>query len=226
MNPANFNYELKHSRQQFYCIVWLMFFGSTAWAIEEPEYTVLKTDKSFELRAYQPMIIAEVKVSGDMKQASSRGFKLIADFIFGNNTSTNGESSKISMTKPVTMEPQNIDQQSEKISMTVPVTMEQSTREDKDSWSVHFVMPSEYTLETLPKPNDERVKIRQIQETNYAVIKFSGFTGDEKVKRKTSELLEWMESESILPVGVPELARYNPPITPPFLRRNEVKIKY
>ncbi len=203
-----------------------MFLGTAAWAIEEPDYTVLKTDKSFELRAYQPMIIAEVKVSGDMKQASSRGFKLIADFIFGNNTATNGESSKISMTKPVSMESQKTDPRSEEISMTVPVTMEQSTGQDNDSWWVHFVMPSEYTLETLPKPNNERVKIRQIDETNYAVIKFSGFTGDEKVKRKISELLQWMANEEIIPTGSPELARYNPPITPPFFRRNEVMVKY
>lgn len=196
----------------------LLFIG-TAMAIEEPEFTLLKQQKPFELRAYAPMIIAEVEVSGNMKKASNRGFRLIADYIFGNNTANDGDSSNISMTAPVTMEAK-----SEKISMTAPVTMEQNN--ESGSWRVHFVMPSEYSMETLPKPNNSRVNIRQVPPKKYAVIRFSGFTGDKKVAKKTQELLQWMKAEGLEPIGTPELARYNAPITPPFFRRNEVMIQY
>ena len=197
----------------------LLLAANSAIAIKEPDFTLIKKEKLFELRAYAPMIIAEVEVSGDMKQASNRGFKLIADYIFGNNTAVDGQAAKISMTAPVTMEAK-----SEKISMTAPVTMEQSN--DANTWRVHFVMPSEYSMKTLPKPNNSRVNIREVPPHNYAVIRFSGFTGDKKVAKKTQELLDWMRSEVLEPIGTPELARYNAPITPPFFRRNEVMIKY
>ncbi len=195
------------------------FYSSTAMATEEPKFTLIKKEKPFELRTYEPMIVAEVEVSGDMKQASNRGFRLIADFIFGNNTAADGDSSKISMTAPVTMEAR-----SEKVSMTAPVTMEQKS--DTGSWRVHFVMPAEYSISTLPKPNNSRVKIREVPTQNYAVIRFSGFTGKEKVAKKTQELLNWLQTEGIEPVGTPKLARYNAPITPPFFRRNEVMVAY
>jgi hypothetical protein len=216
INKSNQSFKyLSMSLIVFFC---LLFTGVSV-AIEEPDFTLIKKDKPFELRAYAPMIIAEVEVAGDMKQASNRGFRLIADYIFGNNTATDGDSSKISMTAPVTMEAQ-----SEKISMTAPVTMEQNN--GSDSWRVHFVMPSEYNMVTLPKPNNSQVNIRELAPQNYAVIRFSGFTGEQKVAKKTQELLDWMQAEGLEPKGSPELARYNAPITPPFFRRNEVMVAY
>jgi len=194
-----------------------------AMAIEEPKYTVIKKSDDFELRQYEPKIIAEVLIDGDMSQASNRGFRLIADYIFGNNTAADGNQAKISMTAPVTMENEPI---SEKIDMTVPVTMEKQTNENSNQWRMHFVMPSEFTMETLPKPNNDRVKVRQIPDKNYAVIRFSGFTGTQKVEEKTSLLIDWMTQNGLKPKGQPELARYNAPLTLPFLRRNEVMIAY
>ena len=191
-------------------------------AIEEPKYTVTEKADNFELRSYAPKIIAEVEVSGSMDQASSRGFRLIADFIFGNNKAPDGETAKISMTAPVTMEVQPDKEKSEKISMTVPVSMAQVG----EKWLVHFVMPSEYTMATLPKPNNSAVKVRELPPTQYAVIRFSGFTGAKKVDKKTNELLAWMSLKGLKPVGQPELARYNMPLTPPFFRRNEVMVAY
>lgn len=186
-------------------------------ATEEPEYQVLDQEGDYELRLYEPMLIAETWVSGSMDQAGGRGFRLIADFIFGNNTSVAGERKEIAMTAPVTMEPQ-----SEEISMTAPVTMEQTD----GKWRVHFVMPSRYTYEMLPKPNNPQVKIREIPAKKYAVIQYSGFAGDEKTARKTAALLRWMQSKGLEPVGNPEMARYDPPWTLPFFRRNEVMIAY
>jgi hypothetical protein len=195
----------------------LLLSSGSAMAIEEPEYEVIEKSGEFELRAYSPMIVAETLVSGSMDKASGAGFRLIADYIFGNNTSTAGDSEKISMTAPVTMEPG-----SEKISMTAPVSMEQTAGQ----WRVHFVMPAQYTMETLPRPNNPQVTLREVPSSNYAVIRFSGLAGEKKVARKTAELMTWLESKGITPTGKPELARYNPPWTLPFLRRNEVMIAY
>lgn len=193
-------------------------------AIEEPEFTLIEQDKPFELRQYAPKIIAHVEVEGSMDEASGRGFRLIADYIFGNNsTSENADQSeKISMTAPVTMVPDNQKSDSEKSSMTAPVSMAQSGYQ----WQVHFVMPSKYTMETLPKPNNPAVSIQQLTVENYAVIRFSGLTGVTKVDAKTNELLAWMADKSLTPTSEPQLARYNRPWTLPMLRRNEVMIRY
>jgi len=198
----------------------LTLFAVVAMAIEEPKYNLIEKSGKLELRAYEPMIIAEVSVDGSMDSASGRGFRLIADYIFGNNTANDGDYEKISMTAPVTMEVQ--PKESEKIAMTTPVTMAQ----EGEQWRMHFVMPAEYTMQTLPKPNNPQVNVREIPEQNYAAIRFSGFSGAAKVDRKTKELLAWMTEKGLEPIGTPELARYNPPITPPFFRRNEVLIQY
>lgn len=195
----------------------VLFFTGSAMAIEEPKYTVIENSGEFELRAYSPKIVAETLVSGSMDKASSAGFRLIADYIFGNNTSRTGDNEKISMTAPVTMEPT-----SEKISMTAPVSMEQTGGQ----WRVHFVMPGQYTLETLPKPNNPLVTLREVPTSNYAVIRFSGFAGEDKVAKRAADLMTWLDSKGITPIGKPELARYNPPWTLPFLRRNEVMVAY
>ena len=195
----------------------LLLAAGTAMATEEPAYTVMEQSDDFELRRYDPMIVAETLVAGSMDDASGSGFRLIADYIFGNNTVRNGGNGKISMTAPVTMAAQ-----SEEISMTAPVSMERSA----GKWRVHFVMPSEYTLDTLPRPNNPAVRLREIPATNYAVIRFSGFAGEKKVAAKTAQLKAWLEGRGIEPLGNPELARYNPPWTLPFLRRNEVMIPY
>lgn len=186
-------------------------------ATEEPGYTVVEQSGDFELRAYSPMIVAETMVSGPMDDASSAGFRLIADYIFGNNTSRAGEQEEISMTAPVTMKAE-----SEKISMTAPVSMERAG----DRWRVHFVMPSQYNLDTLPTPNNPAVSLREVPASQYAVIRFSGLVGEKKLAAKTAELMAWLQSKDIKPIGQPELARYNPPWTLPFLRRNEVMVAY
>ena len=152
-----------------------------------------------------------------MDEASSLGFRLLANYIFGNNTASGGGGEKIQMTAPVGMEPR-----SEKVSMTAPVSMQESD----GRWRVSFVMPSRYTMETLPRPNSAAVTIRQIPETRYAVIRFSGLTGAKRVAQKTQDLLAWLEGKGLKASGAPELARYNPPWTLPFLRRNEILLKY
>lgn len=194
----------------------LLLFSNITMATEEPKFELLEKDQSFELRMYEPKIHAEVIVTGNMREASSKGFRMIADFIFGNNVAISGQSEKISMTAPVLIEPRP-----EKISMTAPVVIEQSSA----GWRVNFVMPSQYTLATLPKPNNSLVKIKSVPAKKFAVIRFSGLVDEEKMSKKVSDLEQWINSKQLKVIGNAELARYNPPWTLPFLRRNEVLIE-
>lgn len=183
-------------------------------AIEEPKYSVIEKTPPFELRSYAPMILAEVQVDGDLDEASSQGFRLIAAYIFGQNQ----VSEKIAMTVPVAVE--ELSSKSTKIAMTAPVNIESNAGQ----WAVSFVMPSEYTMETLPKPLNSKVKIRQIPAVKRAVVTFSGFYNSQKVAEKTVELEEWMKTKNLQATGVPKFARYNPPWSLPFMRRNEIMI--
>ncbi|OXL28701.1 heme-binding protein [Psychrobacter sp. DAB_AL32B] len=201
-----------------------LLISGAAMATEEPNYTILSQIEDFELRRYESQLVAQTWVSGDQDTASRAGFKILADYIFGNNTAPSGESSKISMTAPVTMQPETKkgDNESQKIAMTAPVSMQ----ETDGKWRVQFTMPSQFTMQTLPKPNNPDVTIIEVPAQTYGVIKFSGLAGNEKVAVKTAELQSWMQTQKLMVTGAPELARYNPPWTLPFMRRNEIMIAY
>ncbi len=185
-------------------------------AIEEPAFQIVKQSGDFEVRRYAPMIVAETLVDGEMGSASNDGFRVIAGYIFGNNVSVKGPGNeKVAMTAPVTMEAAP-----EKIAMTAPVT----TEPEGSRFRMHFVMPSQYTMATLPRPKDDRVKLREVPGQTMAVVRFSGFSGEGKVREKTDELLAWVKAEGLQPAGTPQLARYDPPWILPFFRRNEVMV--
>lgn len=191
-------------------------------ATEEPKYIVLEKSEPFEVRSYAPLIVAEVRVEGDLDTASNQGFRLIAAYIFGKNK----VSETIAMTAPVGIESSD-QNKSAKIAMTAPVTIEGAKPADRgasNQWTVSFVMPSEYTLATLPRPINPQVLIREVPAEKRAVIRFSGFYNEDKVQEKTRELQNWMKSKNFQAIGEPQFARYNPPWTLPFMRRNEVII--
>ena len=189
-------------------------FTGTVMATEEPQFSILEKTPPFELRSYAPMILAEVKVEGNLDEASSQGFRLIAAYIFGQNQ----VSEKIAITSPVAVEGQA--PQSAKIAMTSPVTIESNAGQ----WTISFVMPAEYTMESLPKPLNSKVQLRQIPAVKRAVISFTGFYNENKIAERTLELEEWMKSKNLQGTGAPKFARYNPPWTLPFMRRNEIMI--
>lgn len=200
-------------------------------ATEEPVFEVITKETDFEIRQYRPFIVAEVYVDGDLSEASSKGFRLIADYIFGNNESAKGATDKaaekIAMTAPVTVEPVAV---SAKIAMTAPVTVEpQVGNAEKMAqakrWKVHFVMPAEYTIETLPKPKNPLVSLREVSGKLQAVLVFAGFASESRVQEKTDELIAWLNTKQIKPIATPQLARYNPPWTLPFFRRNEIMVE-
>ena len=195
--------------------------ASTVLATEEPQYVLLEKSEPFELRAYAPLIVAEVKVNGDLDSASNQGFRLIAAYIFGKNQ----VAEKMAMTAPVSIESSD-QNKSAKIAMTAPVGIVRSASESPGNlWTVSFVMPAEYTLASLPKPLNPQVKIREVPAERRAVITFSGFYDEEKVQQKTHALRDWMKFRNLRSTGEPQFARYNPPWTLPFMRRNEVMIQ-
>lgn len=191
-------------------------------ATEEPKFDLLLKEDDLEVRRYAPQIIAETFVDGDMDSASSRGFRLIADYIFGNN-----QKAGIAMTVPVVVEPAA---GSEKIAMTAPVSIEPQTEQEgamagAKRWRIHFVMPSQYSMVTLPKPVNPLVSLREIPAKSFAAITYTGFNTESSVQAKTDELARWMKSKNLEAIGKPQLARYNPPWTLPFLRRNEILLE-
>ena len=185
--------------------------GNIMSSVEQPDYKLITSEENIEIRDYHPMILAEVEVSGQRKQAISEGFKILADYIFGNNTS----NKKMEMTAPVTNE------LSEKMAMTAPVLQELHM----DKWKVRFIMPKKYSFETLPKPNSKDVILIPLPARRFAVIRFSGLADNESIKLHTEELETYILAVTLKPIGEPILAFYNPPWTLPFLRRNEVMIE-
>lgn len=202
--------------------------GGTAMATEEPKFELISKEKNIELRRYPAFIVAETWVDGDMSEASNKGFRAIAGYIFGDNKAAGGsDSAKIAMTAPVTLEPAA---PSQKIAMTAPVTIEPQAGETLNMegakrWRVHFVMPSQYTLATLPKPNNTAVTLREVPAKTWAVLNFSGFNTEARVQQHTDELLAWVVTKKMTRIGNPQLARYDPPWTLPMFRRNEIMLE-
>jgi hypothetical protein len=186
--------------------------GGTVMAVEEPDYRTAFAQEPFEVREYPALIVAEVAVSGERKEAVSAGFRLLAGYIFGGNT----RRQSIAMTAPVVQAPQV----SETIAMTAPVIQ----APDSAGWTIRFTMPRGYTLETLPIPDDPRVRLKSIPPARFAVIRFSGLAGEADIEENTTALNDFVAAHALPVAGPALLARYNPPWTPWFLRRNEMMI--
>jgi len=194
----------------------LITIGLASWGpimsnVEKPDYVVTLSKNNIEIREYKPMITASVRVSGERKEAIRKGFRLVADYIFGNNAI----STKIAMTAPVEQ------RESQKIAMTAPVQQQL----DGQSWEISFVMPKEYSINTLPTPKNSEVTLAEIASKQFVVIKFSGRNTDSNIEQYTTRLEKFAVDNSIKTIGSPKYAFYNPPWTLPFLRRNEVMLE-
>jgi hypothetical protein len=164
--------------------------------IETPKYTVLKKYDEFEIRQYDSMIIAQtILPSSSYDASSSMGFRRVASYIFGGND------------------------KNESISMTSPVFMEMG-----ENTKMAFVMPKNYKLEALPKPNSLDVQLIVIEPKKYAVIKFSGYASDEKIKEKSQELQNLISREKLTKVGTFQYLGYNPPWKV-IGRKNEIAVE-
>jgi len=179
--------------------------------VEKPKYQATALTNEIELRSYDPMLVAMVQMSGSRKDAISEGFRVLADYIFGNNTL----EQNISMTAPVEQ------QAGQKISMTAPVQQQQRS----NSWMISFVMPKQFTLKTIPKPNNDMVKINEVPAQRFITIRFSGSNSDDNIRKNESALFNYITQNKINVTGEPKYAFYNPPWTLPFMRRNEIMVQ-
>ena len=178
-----------------------LFLGAPAMAVSEPAFYVIRSEGRIELRDYPGFIVAETDVSGDFVAAGRTGFRRVAGYIFGGNKKPDGSSEKIAMTAPVTVEPKG------------------------DQWRLHFVMPEGYQLDSLPRPNDPNVRLREVASHRAAAIRFSGFTTDASIREATEALRAWIAKEQLTEISPPQVARYNDPFTLPWNRRNEILIE-
>jgi hypothetical protein len=178
---------------------------------ETPKYSVSRKQNEIEIRQYPGYIQAEVNVDDkNYKSAIEKGFNLLAGYIFGNNISRQ----KIEMTTPVQAS------QSEKIAMTTPVTVSGAS-----NFTVAFIMPAEYTLETLPQPKDARVHFTHIPTRTMAAARFSGYFQQDTIEKNKQRLSRWLDEQGLESEGDFIIAGYNPPWVPGFLARNEVLIQ-
>ncbi|WP_296578130.1 heme-binding protein [Phreatobacter sp.] len=179
--------------------------------VEQPRYGLVMRDGPVEVRDYPAMVVAEVTRAGDRGSAVRAGFRPLAAYIFARDRG--GES--VSMTAPVT-------QQRETIAMTAPVTQMPARSEAGEAWIVRFIMPSKYTLETLPKAAGDDVRLLPVPAARRAAIRFSGVATDELIASNEAALRIWLAGRGFTILGAPTYAYYNDPFTPGFLRRNEV----
>ncbi|MCU0678644.1 MAG: heme-binding protein [Candidatus Pacebacteria bacterium] len=191
--------------------VWMIGSYLVVRSIEEPSYTVLEKRDGYEIRQYDAYIVAETEVVGAFDAALRDGFRIIADYIFGNNTA----KTSIAMTAPV------LEQRSEKIAMTVPVI---STEGADAKRTVAFVLPSAYTLDTLPQPNNDAVKLREVLSRKVAVRRFSGYATESRIEKQKAKLVAQMTADNLTMLDTPQVAQYNPPLSFPLTRRNEILV--
>ncbi len=195
--------------------------GCGIFGADEPAFESVVQDKSFEIRDYPPLVVAQVEVQGNQKEAGNRGFRKLAAYIFGGNQ----RADKIAMTAPVSQAPTRSatdgNDTNEKIAMTAPV----SQIEQADGWLVRFTMPPGYTLDTLPVPDDAAVKLIEMPAARVAVLKFSGNARESDVQARKREFLGKARERNLAVIGDVTLAQYNPPWIPGFFRRNEVMVE-
>lgn len=184
--------------------------------IEEPGYELSLREGDFEIRDYGPLVAAEVVVSGERSRAANDGFRILAHYIFGGNKGRK----QIAMTAPVV-------QSLGKDTLLLPTSVTRTSADDpggKGQWLVRFTMPHAYTLDTLPTPNDPKIRLVAVPPARYVVIRFSGLARDPQIAEKTSALDEFVSRRHLAVTGPASLARYDPPWTLWFMRRNEVML--
>ena len=178
---------------------------------EEPNYKLILQEDKFEVREYTDILVAQSTSPGDYKQSSGSNFDRLASYIFGKNQS----QEKMDMTTPVLQE-----QQSEKMDMTVPVYQQQSA----NSWTMTFVLPAKYTIETVPHPLDKNVTVTVLEKVKVATLRFSGTMNEANISKHTQLLETWVEKNELKARAKLYSAAYDPPWTLPLLRRNEIHI--
>jgi hypothetical protein len=193
-------------------VLWSLY-GYFSSRVERAEYSVIKKMNGYEIRNYPAHIVAQTTVDGSYQESMSKGFSIVAGYIFGGNL----KKENISMTSPVLIQ----DKISAKIAMTAPVIVSNN----EGSKVISFGMPKSYTLDTLPTPKDPRVKLVEVPNKRFAALRFTGYRNKESIQEMEKRLLEVLLIDKVEIVGAPSYAGYNAPGTPPWMMRNEVMVE-
>lgn len=181
--------------------------------VEQPKTQIIQTLWDIQIRQIPEQIYATVTVQWSAAQAPGKAFGMLAGFIFGGNVSR----SSVAMTAPVISQAV-----SQPIAMTAPVV---SQAIDESSYEVSFLMPSQYTMDTLPLPNNDRIRIHSVAAKTIAVVSFARYATQSNIDTYTTKLIEWLKAANITATGTTILAQYNDPRTPPTMRTNEIWIE-
>lgn len=177
----------------------LLVFTGAAAAIEEQQYKVMSKTDEYEIRLYPPTIMAKTKIHARFENAGALGFRILADYLFGENQN-------------------QVTHVSERIEIIVPMMMQQTI----NGFLVGFAMPPQYSLSNLPQPNDARIKIKQFPVRKFAVLRYSGRWSQQEFRKNLETLVAALSRDGVRTIGEPIFARYNSALRPGFLRRNEV----
>lgn len=179
---------------------------------KEPNYLVLEDFGNIQIRLYSPLIVAETVITAAYKEAGSIGFNRLAGYIFGGNR----QKQELAMTTPVIRE-----SLAQKLDMTIPVLQ----AAEANHWTMSFIMPAGYDLNSLPEPLDPLVKLKAIPEKKIATLQYSGLLNENRIAEHMQMLSDWLTAKGINPLSMPRSAAYDPPWTIPALRRNEIHIE-
>lgn len=208
---------MNHAMTRLLIALTLTFTGNHTMASEQPAYEVVQRHEDYELRRYQPYLVAETRVTGDFATVGNQAFRILAGYISGNNRG----KEKIEMTAPVNQSPVPAG---ERIAMTAPVS-QTSIGNPGDGYLFSFMIPSHYTLENLPRPNDPRIELRRIEGRLMAARTYSGSWSEQRYQLNQTALMRALAAAGLQPLGASVFARYNSPFTIWFLRRNEVLVE-
>jgi hypothetical protein len=190
--------------------------------LEEPSYQIVDQADGYELRLYEPYLVAETETVGDFQSAGSKAFKILAGYIFGKNQG----GVKMSMTAPVeSSDSAGLSMEMTAPVLSVPTTGPPTSADSGARFRYRFVMQSKYTLESLPKPIDPRIELKEVGVRLVAARRYSGSWGQLAYEKQERDLLLALERDGRTRIGEPQFARYNAPFTPSFLRRNEVLVE-
>ncbi|MEO1009262.1 MAG: heme-binding protein [Planctomycetota bacterium] len=186
--------------------------GMGGW--EERAYTAVVEDGRFEIRDYEPAILATATSDGTFGSASGEAFGELGGYIFGKNA----EEASIAMTVPVQRVPVGAPR------IEVLDGDANATTAADEAWEMGFYMPREWSMASLPEPTSDAVTIREIPGETMAVYRYSGVQRGSDLEKYAGDLLDWIDANGYLPAGEAELAAFDPPWTLWFLRRNEVQV--
>jgi hypothetical protein len=187
--------------------------GGVSLAYEEPPYKVIKEYPAFELRKYEAYLVAETEVAGAFDDVGSQAFRKLFRYISADQR----PQGKIAMTTPVIQQPVAADEDAGADSSTA--------HENDRSYRFAFVMPAEYNLDDLPRPDNASIQLRSVPARLMAVRRYSGTWSEERYRKNRDQLLDAVKAAGLKTLGTPIFARYNAPFSLWFLRRNEVLIE-